>query len=187
MAIDAQTAINEDPFPATPANAAVNDGTAGPPERWLLVIPWTTTAVSLLILCGLGAFLAENLYWFRSTALSQEAGLDYRVYAFQLYLSLIKRSIGLFAGFALIFLGSSVTFYTLKRRSEVGAGAGGVSGTLKTASPGEFAMVLGTVLIMWTIYSKDAFPSFSTAAPATTGPVDIPAVQPVYPLKEGQP
>ena len=166
-----------------------HDDTARPSELWLRVIPWTTTAVSLLILAGLATFLAENLYWFRSMAVSQQQGPEYAVHAFHIYLSMVKRSVGLFAGFALIFLGSSVTFYTLKRRSEVAAGGAGISGGLKTASPGEFAMVLGTLLIMWTIYSKDAFPAppSGARAGAEAAVVDAPAQQPTYPVQEPQP
>src|SRR5262249_19476919 len=100
----------------------------------------------------------------------------YKIYVFQLHLSMIKRSVGLFAGFALIFIGTSVAFYTLKNETTLEGEAAGTSAKLNTASPGIIAMVLGVVLITFTVQSKDTFPSPSFSEPSQ--PVHVPTAVP---------
>jgi hypothetical protein len=74
---------------------------------------------------------------------------------------MIKRSVGLFSGFALLFLGTGVVFYTLKTDSNIEIHSGGLSGTIATASPGLIAMALGVLLLLGTIASKDDFPPYT--------------------------
>jgi hypothetical protein len=75
---------------------------------------------------------------------------------------------------ALIFVGTSVAFYTLKTETSLGADASGAALKLNTTSPGIIAMVLGVALIMFTIHSKDEFPP----APGGAEEVHQPPVSP---------
>lgn len=142
------------------------------PSTWNRVIPWFMTALSLAVMFTLAWFLIENIYWFRRISISPNMPLDpsYRIYVYQLHLAMIKRSVGLFAGFALIFIGTSVAFYTLEREIKIGGMAGGGSAKMSTASPGIVAMLLGVALIMYTIQSKDEFPSPSSTQPLVHKP-----------------
>jgi hypothetical protein len=170
------------------AQADTREPIAGPrsrtgPELWPRLIPWFTTIISVAILVALATFLIENLSWFRSTALatSDINRASYRVAVLQMHLAMVKRSVGLFSGFSLVFIGTSISFYTLRRDITLGGEGHGFSGKLATASPGIVAMVLGTCLIMFTIYSKDQFPAIDDAAfaPSPKGRAEL-AKQPRY-------
>ena len=151
-------------------------------SRWGRSAPWTTTVVSVVVLVALAVFLVENVYWFRTTALDSAAATDpaYLLYVFQLHGSLLKRAVGLFVGFSLVFLGSSMVFYTLRRTTSFEGASTGLSAKLSTASPGIVTMVLGAALVAFTISSKDQFPAY--AAPKTPAVAATenaaPAVQP---------
>jgi hypothetical protein len=125
------------------------------------------TASSIVVLACLALFLLENVYWFRSIATASPAPSNpaYRIYVYQMHLAMIKRSVGLFAGFALIFIGTSVAFFTLEKDSKVEGGFRGFTARLSSASPGLIGMFLGTILIVFTIGSKDNFPPPSAAEP----------------------
>lgn len=141
--------------------AATNRGTIPRvPSFWEEMIPWFMTATSVLVLICLAWFLLDNIYWFRNIATSPSASksIDYRIYVYQMHLAMIKRSVGLFAGFALIFIGTSVAFFTLKKYTRLEGSAAGAAAKLSSASPGIIAMFLGVVLIMFSIGSKDQFP-----------------------------
>jgi|SRR6185312_3843424 len=166
-------------------NRAPTETTSGPPAKvlevgssaWTKFVPWFMTGLSVLVLFCIAWFLLENILWFRTTATTNGAPTDeaYRIYIYHLHLSMIKRSVGLFAGFSLIFVGTSVAFYTLKQDTALGGGTGAFSAKLNTASPGIVAMVLGVALIMFTIHSKDSFPP----APEGQAPqVNIPTKAP---------
>jgi hypothetical protein len=131
------------------------------PSRWEEMIPWFMTAISVLVLVCLAWFLLDNIYWYReiATASSAPNSSEYRIYVYQMLLATINRSVGLFAGFALIFIGTSVAFFALKDYTHFEGGAAGATAKLSSASPGIIAMFLGAVLIMFTISSKDYFPS----------------------------
>src|SRR5690242_10230958 len=74
---------------------------------WHRAAPWILTTSSVIVLTALAFFLMENIWWFRQQALHDGPSTPehYRIYVFHLHLSMIKRSVGLFAGFALIFVG----------------------------------------------------------------------------------
>lgn len=128
-------------------------------SAWGAAIPWLVTASSLIILAALVWFLLENLAWFRALAFPANVQRDqwFTLYAFQLHLAMVKRSVGLFAGFALIFIGTSVSFYTLRYSTMLEGSAQSLGAKVTTTSPGIVAMVLGTALIAFTIWSKDGF------------------------------
>ncbi|MCE7993331.1 MAG: hypothetical protein HEP71_15195 [Roseivirga sp.] len=130
--------------------------------KWQRYIPWFLTIASSMVLLAIGLFLITNVNWFKDGVFEHEAAknLEYRVYAYQMHLSMIKRSVGLFSGFAIMFLGTGVAFYTLKKQSSVSLGGAGVTASVISASPGIIAMVLGAFLIAHTISSKDDFPNF---------------------------
>jgi hypothetical protein len=141
-------------------NALAHNTNQRVPSKWEETIPWFMTSISVVVLVCLAWFLLENIYWYRqvATAPSAPTSSSYRLYVYQMLLATINRSVGLFAGFALIFIGTSVAFYTLKKDTHVQGTAGGASAKLSSASPGIIAMFLGVVLIMFTISSKDKFP-----------------------------
>ncbi|GJM64920.1 hypothetical protein [Persicobacter diffluens] len=130
--------------------------------NWEKYIPWFLTIASSLVLIAIGLFLIININWFKDGVFENEAdlNLEYKVYAYQMHLSMIKRSVGLFSGFAIMFLGTGVAFYTLKKQSSLNLEGIGITARILTASPGIIAMVLGTFLIISTINSKDDFPNF---------------------------
>ena len=68
---------------------------------------------SSVVLITIGLFLINNINWFNEGVFLNDAdlNLEYKVYAYQMHLSMIKRSVGLFSGFALMFLGIGVAFY----------------------------------------------------------------------------
>ncbi|NLR91683.1 hypothetical protein [Flammeovirga agarivorans] len=130
--------------------------------NWEKYIPWFLTIASSLVLIAIGFFLIHNINWFKDGVFKNEAdlNLEYKVYAYQMHLSMIKRSVGLFSGFAIMFLGTGVAFYTLKKENSLNIEGIGITARIVTASPGIIAMVLGTFLIISTINSKDNFPNF---------------------------
>jgi hypothetical protein len=142
---------------------------------WTEFTPWFMTVISVVVLGCLAWFLLENIHWFKVHATECAAPTDaaYRIYIYHLHLSMIKRSVGLFAGFALIFVGTSVAFYTLKHEIKFTGQAAGGSAKLTTASPGIIAMVLGVALIMFCIHSKDHFPDAPTERSPEVHTVDI--------------
>ena len=128
---------------------------------WWSVIPWVMTVASLLVLACVAWFLLENIFWFRTQALPDGAtrGSSFMLYVFHLHLAMIKRSVALFTGFALIFVGTAVSFYTLRNPILIEGSSASASAKLATFSPGLVALLLGTLLIIFTINSKDTFDS----------------------------
>lgn len=130
--------------------------------HWERHVPWFLTIASSIVLIAIGYFLINNINWFKEGAFANKAdlNLEYKVYAYQMHLSMIKRSVGLFSGFAVLFLGTGVVFYSLKQETTVDLSGGGITAKIISASPGIVAMILGAFLIMNTINSKDDFPVF---------------------------
>jgi hypothetical protein len=128
-------------------------------SSWEQVIPWFLTVACTLSLISIALFLILNVEWFKASVFTQ-ANLtnSYKIYVYHMHLSMIKRSVGLFSGFAMMFVGASVCFYIVKAKTDVGFKAQDFSLNLITASPGIIAMLLGASLIMFTIWSKDDFP-----------------------------
>jgi hypothetical protein len=126
---------------------------------WERVIPWFLTVASTLALIAIALFLILNVEWFKASVFNQATVTNsYRIYVYHMHLSMIKRSVGLFSGFAMMFVGAGVCFYIVKAKTDVGFKAQPFSLNLITTSPGIIAMVLGAGLIMFTIWSKDDFP-----------------------------
>ena len=132
--------------------------------QWEYIIPWYLTGTSTFVLCVLGWFLSENLIWLREEALTQydNNNLSYRSYTYFMYVSSIRRSVGLFSGIALMFLGIGVSFYTIKSQTNLKIEAQNLTFGLVTASPGILAMVLGVFLIAHNTSSKDEIPIYTT-------------------------
>ena len=129
---------------------------------WEKYIPWFMTIASSLVLIAIGIFLINNINWFKEGVFNNKAdlNLEYKVYAYQMHLSMIKRSIGLFSGFAIMFIGTAVAFYSIRKQTTLNLEGAGITASLVTASPGIVAMLLGAFLIISTIKSKDDFPIF---------------------------
>jgi hypothetical protein len=131
---------------------------------WNKFVPWFLTISCTLTLIVIGVFLIKNIEWYKESVFAKEVSEiqqpEYRFYAYHLHLSMIKRSIGLFSGFAIMFLGLGVAFFTLKNNSTVDASGAGFSAKIVTASPGIIALLVGAYLIISTIDSKDNFPNY---------------------------
>lgn len=87
-------------------------------NNWKDFAPWFLTIACAFTLLFIGVFLVKNINWYKESVFNDQIkeinNPEYRFYAYHLHLSMIKRSIGLFSGFAIMFLGLGVAFYTLK-------------------------------------------------------------------------
>ena len=144
--------------------------------NWNTFVPWFLTVACTLTLIVIGFFLIRNIEWYKANVFSDTVlevnKPEYRFYAYHLHLSMIKRSVGLFSGFAIMFLGLGVAFYTLKKESNIDASGGGFSAKIATASPGIIALLVGAYLIVSTIQSKDYFPDYDTTKHKTQKVLD---------------
>lgn len=164
-----------------------NDGTeisrGTQPEsssEWERVIPWFLTVACTISLISIALFLILNVQWFKASVFDQaHITNSYKIYVYHMHLSMIKRSVGLFSGFAMMFVGASVCFYIVKAKTDVGFKSQTFSLNLITTSPGIIAMVLGASLIMFAIWSKDDFPGPDTTdSPQLIQPESEPSATP---------
>ncbi len=132
---------------------------------WKTWAPWLLTIFSLGALICIYWFLNQNINWFKSSVFSDSLPTqfndEYKFYAFHMHTSMVRRSIGLFSGFALMFIGLSVVFYTIKGLNEVKAESNNLKLSLITASPGLVSVFVGAFLIAFSISNKDTFPGYS--------------------------
>ncbi|GAA4901394.1 hypothetical protein [Ferrimonas pelagia] len=151
-------------------------------RNWEAAIPWYMTIISTVTLMALAVFLTLNIEWFKTQApQSPDWQSDqFQIHIHHLHLAMIKRSVGLFAGFAAMFIGMAVCFYSLKNQTQIDLGQAGLSVALATGSPGIIAMLLGGYLISATIQSKDHFADYP-AKILTSGAVD----EPPFPAEKG--
>lgn len=77
---------------------------------------------------------------------------------------MIKRSVGLFSGFAIMFIGMSVVFFTLSEKINGEFKTMSFSASIATASPGILAILVGGFLTIASINSKDEFPKYNESA-----------------------
>lgn len=137
--------------------------------KWDNFAPWFITIASTVALAAIGFFLIRNINWYKDSvfddAIKDVNTPEFRFYAYHLFLSMVKRSIGLFSGFAIMFLGMGVAFFTLKESTTVDGQVKGASIKLVTASPGIIALLIGAFLIASTINSKDNFPAYNSVEP----------------------
>lgn len=137
------------------------EGTHPVNDNWNKVIPWFLTIASSVVLTAIAIFLVVSIQWFKESALDEHIHQvntsKHRLDVYFLYMSMIKRSVGLFSGFAIMFLGMAAAFFTLKDNINIKAGNSTFSTQLVTASPGIVALLMGGYLIIATIQSKDHF------------------------------
>ncbi|XOV66336.1 MAG: hypothetical protein ACFHU9_11975 [Fluviicola sp.] len=142
-----------------------NDGNE-PSKSWLSYIPWFLTIASTFALIAIGLFLISNINWYKTSVFDPKItdvnSGAYRVRAYDLHLSMIKRSVGLFSGFALMFIGMGVSFFTMRKNTEMQVRSTNLTASLVTASPGIIAVLVGGYLIISTIRSKDSFGSYDS-------------------------
>ncbi len=141
-------------------------------DLWSAFAPWFLTSACTVMLGVIGWFLVDNINWFKQCALDPaiddiDSG-EYRTYAFHMHLSMIKRSVGLFSGFAVMFLGFGVAFFTLKDSTSLETQGGGLTAKIVTASPGLVALIVGATIIISVINSKDSFDLYSSSTPTET-------------------
>ncbi|WP_075604106.1 hypothetical protein [Saccharicrinis aurantiacus] len=135
-------------------------------NNWNSFVPWFLTIASSIVLVIIGITLVLNIQWFKDSVFDESIreinDPNYRFYAYHLHLSMIKRSIGLFSGFAIMFLGLGVSFFTMKDITKIKAESAGISAQIATASPGIVALIIGSILIIKSIDSKDVFPVYGS-------------------------
>ena len=118
------------------------------------------TALSIAVLTAIACYLWWNVEWLKATcakSLGKDLVMDFSVY--MLHSSLLKRSVGLFAGFALIFVGCAMALYTVREATKLNLTGAGFKAVLASNSPGIVAMLLGVYLMVSTMNSKDEFPA----------------------------
>lgn len=127
------------------------------------------SGLSFLSLVAIGWFLIDNFQWFKAHVLDVKDPRDpkYLTYAMHMQNSLLKRCVGLFSGFALLFVGSSVALYVAKRMTKLDGELKDFKLSVTTASPGIIAMLIGGFILVYTIQSKDDFPPYTPSASAT--------------------
>lgn len=128
---------------------------------WYKFAPWFLTFSCSITLIIIGLFLIYNIEWFKESVFSNDIieirNPEYRFYAYHMHLSMIKRSVGLFSGFAIMFLGLGVALFSLNNDTTLEAEGLGVKANIVTASPGIIALLIGAYLVISTIQSKDEF------------------------------
>lgn len=147
------------------------------PPSWHNAVPWLLTLTSAIVLGMIAYFLVENINWFRNTAFSGSASEDlvFRMHVHHLHLATLKRAVGLFSGFSMVFLGLGVAFRQVEYQTKIRAETPNLAITLVSASPGVIAMVLGLTLLITAIISKDQFPIYrSTPQGLPTGTYNRP-------------
>ena len=134
-------------------------------RKWDMFTPWFITVASTLALLGLGIFLVNNILWFRQQAFPDGSvfSQNYSIHVHHIFLSMIKRSVTLFAGVGILFIGSATVFYTVSEQSKIKMENTGLSFYIATASPGLIAMLFGLTLLVVSTVSKDSFPGFQPA------------------------
>jgi hypothetical protein len=144
---------------------------------WERSAPWFMTIASAVVICAIGFFLIDNMNWFKTNAIvtGQTYTEIYKIHTFHLFISTLKRLIGFFAAFCLIFIGTGVAIYAMKGKTVIAGENKDYKITLATASPGIIAMVLGVILMCITITSKDSFPDFPSTS--STGVVATSNIQ----------
>ena len=131
---------------------------------WGKYIPWVLSASCIVVLAVIGYFLIENIQWYKDTVFcidlinAQEP--VYRIHAYHIHMSMMKNSVGLFSGFAIMFLGLGVAFYSLRKPIDLDVKSNIWSVSIATASPGIIALLMGGTIIMFTIQNKSSFASY---------------------------
>ncbi|MEZ8143240.1 hypothetical protein A1OO_06075 [Enterovibrio norvegicus FF-33] len=149
---------------------------------WFRFSPWYLTITSTLVLAGLGYFLVTNLNWFKETAFASHSASElkdnthYYFSMFNLYISMLKRSVAMFAGVGTLLIGLAVCFFTIEKSTSASIEGSGWAFQLATASPGIFAMFVGAMLIAFSVHSKDSF-SFNTEQIASQNTEAVPTAK----------
>ena len=131
-------------------------------NKWENIIPWYMTVISTFVLIAVASFLILNIEWFKEQALTSKSWDSdlFQIHIHHLHLSMIKRSVGLFAGFSALFIGMAVCFYSLKKQTQIDLKSSSISFAIATASPGIIAMIIGGYLVISTVQSKDKFSNY---------------------------
>lgn len=132
-------------------------------SKWEKFAPWFMTLASTVVMLAIAYFLVDNMNWFKITA--EQPGRIYselyQIHTFHLYISTLKRLIGFFASFCLIFIGTGASIYAMANSTSINGEGKDFKVSLVTTSPGIIAMILGVVLMAITIVGKDSFPEFN--------------------------
>lgn len=134
-------------------------------KTWSTFAYWLVSASSMAAVISIGWFLVTNIEWFKANAIPSGPGYgpEYHMHISHLFLSVLKRSVALFSGFFLMFIGSSILLFISQQQTNVSVENRDLKATLETAAPGMVAMLFGLVLLMHTISSKDEFPPYDAA------------------------
>jgi hypothetical protein len=143
---------------------------------------------ALPILCAAafiyeGIFLYQSMNWYETKYgnVGENPDLAYRIYVLLIHTSMVRRSLGIFSGSAILTIGMSIALYTVRQMNRLNLGSRSVTVSIVTASPGLVAMVIGALLIAFSIASKDQFPAYTQGAQKIVnaeGPLDLSGVPP---------
>lgn len=130
-------------------------------STWEKSAPWFLTILSVVSIGLLSYFVIDNINWLKEYVNKHNAINDSRFFIDVLdrFTSMIKRTIGMFTALCLIFSGMGISAYVMSRQAKVEIKDSNWSFSLITASPGIVAMILGVVLMIVDIQSKDTFSS----------------------------
>ena len=150
-------------------------------SSWGKLIPWFLSIACMIVLAIIGNFLIENVNWFKESvyeiSLIEAQEPVYRIHAYHMHMSMIKNSVGIFSGFAIMFLGLGVAFYSLKKTTTLDVKSSVWSANVATASPGIIAILVGGTIIMYCVGNKSDFPPFPVIFENGTGNLTFPTNQ----------
>jgi len=126
---------------------------------WEKFAPWFLSICSIAAIVLLSYFVLNNIEWIKTNSLNGTNAGDpkYCISIILIFTSMIKRTIGLFSSLCLIFIGMGISAYVMSKQIKLEMKDMKWSISLVTASPGIIAMVLGVILMISDINSKDTF------------------------------
>lgn len=141
---------------------------------------WNNTIIWIISLCCIGNLLFSSYYffinveWFKSSAFSPDIEYvntgEYRTYIFHMQMRLLIRSVGLLSGSSIMMLGMASIFYLWTRETQVAAEHDSFKFSIVSASPGLLAILIGGILLIATIKSKDTIQGYES--PYESGETD---------------
>lgn len=134
--------------------------------KWNNAIIWIISLSCIINLLFSSYYFFTNVEWFKASAFDPRIDVvntgEYRTYIFHLQLRLMIRSVGLLTGSSIMMLGMASIFYLWTKDTKVDAEHENLKLSLVSASPGLLAILIGGIVLIATINSKDTFPAFPT-------------------------
>jgi hypothetical protein len=124
---------------------------------WKKTAPWLLSILSIGSIVLLAIFLMSNFDWLKTNyRINDLSSIDSRN-IFLIHTALLKRVLGFFTSLLLIFVGMSISAFVMSKQTEMNFNIDKVGISIVSVSPGIIAMVLGVLLMIVSITSKDEF------------------------------